>query len=78
MSEEFVTLTLSEEAGAVGCVDISIVDDAIFESVEDFQVKISTDDGLPAVQLGDITIATVFIDDLGKPIVYQRHYVIIM
>ena len=59
-------VTLSKEAGAVGCVNIPIIDDVIFESVEDFRVQLLIDDDLPGVQLGDITIATVLIDDLGK------------
>ncbi len=61
-------MTLPREAGAIGCVDIPIIDDVIFESVEDFRVELSIDGDLPRVQLGDITIATVLIDDLGKQI----------
>lgn len=58
-------MTLSEVAGAVSCVDIPIKDDDIFESIEDFQVELSVEGDIPAVQLGDITLATVVIDDLG-------------
>lgn len=66
-------MTLSEEAGAVTCVDIPITDDSIFESVEDFRIEISTTGNDPAVQLGIITIATVLIDDLGEhPIIYNN------
>ena len=63
--KEVISVTLSEEAGAVSCVEIPIADDSIFESVEDFQVELTTPDNVPAVQLGTISIATVLIDDLG-------------
>lgn len=63
---EFLTVTLPREAGAIACEDIPIIDDAIFESVEDFRVQLLIDGDPPGVQLGDITIATVLIDDLGK------------
>lgn len=63
--EEFISVTLSEEAGAMNCVEISIVDDSIFESVEDFQVELTTAGNVPAIQLGAFSIATVLIDDLG-------------
>ena len=59
-------MTLSRGAGAIGCVDIPIIDDTIFESVEDFRIELSIDGDLAGVELGDITIATVLIDDLGK------------
>ena len=59
-------MTLSEEAGAVSCINIPIIDDSIFESVENFQIDLSTDGDLPAIQLGDIAMATVLIDDLCK------------
>lgn len=59
-------MTLPREAGARGCVDISIIDDSIFESVEDFRVQLSIDGDIPGVELGDITTATVLIDDLGN------------
>ena len=64
--DEFLTVTLPREAGAISCVDIPIIDDTIFESVEDFRVQLSIDGDLPGVELGDITIATVLIDDLGE------------
>lgn len=63
---EFLTVTLPREAGAISCVDIPIIDDAIFESVEDFRVQLLIDGDLPGVELGDVTMATVLIDDLGK------------
>jgi hypothetical protein len=63
---KYLTVTLPREAGAIGCVDIPIIDDVIFESVEDFRVELSIDGDLPRVQLGDITVATVLIDDLGR------------
>ena len=66
MCEEFITVALSEEEGAVGCTDIPLIDDNIYESVEDFRVQLLPDSNVPAIQLGAITIATVLIDDLGK------------
>ena len=63
---ETVTVTLSQEAGAVSCADIPIIDDSIFESVEEFQVQLTTDGNSTTIQLGDITMATVLIDDLCK------------
>ena len=63
--DEVVVVTLSTEARAIGCISIPIVDDTIFESVEDFKIQLSIDGDLPRVELGDITVATVMIDDLG-------------
>ena len=58
----------------MSCVEISITDDSIFESVEDFQVELTTAGNVPAIQIGTISIATVLIDDLGKHIIILQGY----
>lgn len=72
--DEYLTVTLSRDAGSISCVNIPIIDDTIFESVEDFRIELSVDGDQPGIQLGDVTIATVLIDDLGTPIISMVYY----
>ena len=54
------------EANDVQCFQVPIIDDAIFEDVEQFDAVLDTEGLLdPAIQPGDITTTVVLIDDQG-------------
>ena len=60
------TLTLSTDVGAMACIDIPITDDTNFEDVEFFTVELMADTDSGEIQIGDISEATVIIDDQGR------------
>ena len=60
------SVSFPEEADVSTCVRIDIIDDSIFEDVEDFAVVLMPPPGTASVQVGRIEMATILIDDLRK------------
>lgn len=59
------TLTLSQEPNAISCVGVQIVDDRLFEDVEDFVVNLRVPSDEAAIRPGPSTQAMILIDDAG-------------
>ena len=59
------TLTLAEEPNAISCVGVQILDDRLFEDVEDFVVTLRIPSDEATVQPGPSTQAMILIDDPG-------------
>jgi len=59
------TLTLSQEPNAISCVGVQILDDRLFEDVEDFVVNLRVPSDEAAIRPGPSTQAMILIDDAG-------------